>query len=602
MEMAKLPVRGAYRDIVDTFRGYNHNARPADGEAYEMENMCSDQAPLAAVRPRRGHVEDVPGYGGIIMKDKLWWVDEANEGLSNGEYTFGLNLTPTAGTPKTLISMGAYIIVLPDRKYLNTVDFDWGYIDEVYNSEDHHDAVTINPCRANGEDYAGSHIGPTAPDDPEDRDVWVNTSEYPNQLYQWSAVAQVWTPVPVSTIRIGCLGLGEKFQVGDCVVFSGFGTQKNYTNLDTQEELNENQISQIKALDGPKVILECTRDWITVDGIVDARVVLGGFITVKRQMPEMDFVCEHKNRLWGCRYGLDASGAYVNTIYASKLGDFKNWQCYQGIETDSYYANVGSDGPFTGAISYGDMVVFAKENCLHLVYGDGPGSFQVQQVTAPGVQRGSGKSMAIVGGVLYYKGVRDVFAFDGSMPVSIGYSLGGVYYDDAVGGSYGAKYLISMWDREGWSHLFAWDTEKRLWHREDGLCVKGFASGGGETYMLTDFGEILTVGGTVGEKEKQVKWHWQSGVIGAEHPDRKRLQRINVRARMAIGSNMRILVRYDSQGGWILVGALNSRNLRAVDFPVKVRRCDHLELRFEGTGDAVIHSFTKQYTLGSDRR
>ena len=67
----------------------------------------------------------------------------------------------------------------------------------------------------------------------------------------------------------------------------------------------------------------------------------------RRSVPEMDFVIESGNRLWGCKYGV-VDGKAVNEIYASKLGDFKNWNCYAGRSTDSYVATRGSDGPFTG--------------------------------------------------------------------------------------------------------------------------------------------------------------------------------------------------------------------------------------------------------------
>ena len=41
------------------------------------------------------------------------------------------------------------------------------------------------------------------------------------------------------------------------------------------------------------------------------------------------------------------SGEAVNEIYASKLGDFRNWRCFEGLSTDSYAAARGSDGAFT---------------------------------------------------------------------------------------------------------------------------------------------------------------------------------------------------------------------------------------------------------------
>lgn len=595
MEMARLPRRGHYRDIVDTFRGYNHNLRPADGEAFDMENMCSDHAPLASVRGRRGIVGTYPGCGGIIMKEKLWRVDGTT--LTNGTDTVELGLEPGQ---KRLVSMGAYIIVLPDKVYLNTAELaDCGAIDTVFTTTDF---VTIRLCKADGDEYPTEYISPEEPENPENGAVWVDTSQYPNVLRQYSGVSGAWTPITVSTVKLTSPNIGKYFQAGDGVVISGITEATGITDANTQAEVTQEQREQLNALDGAKVIVWRDNYNIVVDGIMDAACTIPTMITIKRQMPAMDFIVEHKNRLWGCRYGPDSNGEFANILYASKLGDFKNWQCYQGVDTDSYFVNVGSDGSWTGAISYGDMMVFAKENVLHLVYGDGPSSFQVQQIAAPGVQNGSDRSMAIVGGVLYYKGVRGVLAFDGSLPTDIGYCLGGVFYSNAVGGSYGAKYLISMIDRNKKPHFFAWDTERRLWHREDGLRVEGFASGGGETWMLCENGRLLTVGSTEGTPETPVKWFWQSGVIGAESPDRKRLQRVNVRVSMAVGARMSVLVRYDSRGGWNLVGMMSSQSLRAIDWPVKVHRCDHLELRFEGVGNAKIHSFTKRYTTGSDRR
>lgn len=47
-------------------------------------------------------------------------------------------------------------------------------------------------------------------------------------------------------------------------------------------------------------------------------------IELERKAPEMDFVIECGNRLWGCRYEVTDQSRLYNEIYASKLGDFKN--------------------------------------------------------------------------------------------------------------------------------------------------------------------------------------------------------------------------------------------------------------------------------------
>ena len=72
-------------------------------------------------------------------------------------------------------------------------------------------------------------------------------------------------------------------------------------------------------------------DYIVVTGIIDTVAIQKadqGAVTVARKMPNMDYIVESENRLWGCRYGDSIDGQIVNEIYACKLGDFKNWQCF----------------------------------------------------------------------------------------------------------------------------------------------------------------------------------------------------------------------------------------------------------------------------------
>ena len=86
-------------------------------------------------------------------------------------------------------------------------------------------------------------------------------------------------------------------------------------------------------------------------------------VTVKRAVPDMDFLCENENRLWGCK---------GDTIYACKLGDIFNWNVFDGVATDSYAADVASTGDFTACASYLGYPCFFKEEHIYKVYGDRP--------------------------------------------------------------------------------------------------------------------------------------------------------------------------------------------------------------------------------------
>lgn len=602
MDYIRLPSRPQYREIMDKFLGYDKRLSAAEGSFVEMRNLSSDKYPMLSPRKPRGLIATplIGGTTGMVMTAQGLCYTESKYlylGLGGDHYDLGL----TNGA-KQLVRMGAYVLIFPDKKYINTADpEDWGDIEAEYQTMD---SVRFWICRPDGESYTTEWVTDTEPEAPRDKAVWINTSEYPNTIQQWNEAAKCWVKVTASCVKIFSMGIGEKFKAGDGITISGIKAAGNITDEKTNTEITEKQREQLEALEGSAVILDCGKDEIVINGILDAHCVIPTVITIKRSLPTMDFIVEHGNRLWGCRYGLDAGGEFVNTLYASKLGDFRNWSVYQGIDTDSYFANVGTDGPFTGAIAwgYGDRVLFFKENGFHTVTGDGPSGFRVDWTACDGVQSGSGKSLCELDGVIYYKSRQGVCALSGALPAEIGQPFGDVRYHDAVGGICGQKYYLSMADTAGAGHLFVWDPALQLWHREDGVRAYEIIGFGQDAYLLTQSGQLRTIWGSYGTGEPAVKWSAQTGPLGTEHPDRKRLIRVNVRVRLDRGSRFRLFIRYDSAGGWVQLCNQASAALRAYDFPVRIRRCDHYELRFEGEGTGEVYSIVKTYEMRSDRR
>ena len=103
-------------------------------------------------------------------------------------------------------------------------------------------------------------------------------------------------------------------------------------------------------------------------------------VSMERRVPELDFVTECDNRVWGCN-------SRENVIYGCKLGDPTNWFSYRGIAADSYAVTVGSDGAFTGAASCMGYALFFKENTLHKLYGSKPSDFQLSSLRCRGVAK-----------------------------------------------------------------------------------------------------------------------------------------------------------------------------------------------------------------------
>ncbi|MBQ9860953.1 MAG: hypothetical protein IJO75_01705 [Clostridia bacterium] len=595
MKLPELSELSTSRDLVEIFGGYNHNLRINEGEFYDMQNLTSTYYPVLAPRKQRGKsvqtAEDVFPVG-LIDKNGLCYVTASNGRLyfvMEGEsYDLGETLVDHK-TTRSLTSMGAYVIVMPDKKYINTLDTqDRGEIETTYQSPEGV-AITFTLCKMDGTEYK---VDKTGPDEPDTETIangytWLDTSQTPNSLKQYSKDSGMWSAVATTYLKIGCQGIGEKFEQYDGVDISGV----------TIESLKD-------TVTGSMVVYAKGDDYLVVTGLIEGSVCVTQTdqITVERRMPAMDFVVESNNRLWGCRYGKNNKGNIVNELYACKLGDFKNWNCFMGISTDSYYVSLGTDGDFTGAISYLGYPLFFKENCLHTVYGNYPAEYQVQDTACRGVQKGSEKSLAMVNEVLYYKSRTGICAYSGALPTEVSAALGEKSYSNAVACYHKGKYYVSMKDVETEDHvLFVCDTKKGLWHKEDALQVKDFCSIGDEIYYLdTEPHTIKNIFGSDAKDEAPVAWMAETGIIGCTSPDKRYISRISIKMSIDIGATVLLSIQYDSSGVWETASMLTGYNLKTFTLPIRPKRCDHFKLRFEGIGEAKIFSISKITEQGSD--
>ena len=579
------------RAVIETFGGYNHNLKIGEGEWFDEKNLSAAHYPMFSQRKERGRYAAGSKLNGVIAKGALAWVD--GDTLYYNEYPVsGIKLSPlTEDNPKQLVSMGAYLCIFPDKMYFNTANqSDCGKMEADFSSEN--EELTFAPCRVTGEEYDDSVMIPsdTEPEDPSNGDYWLDTSGDTHVLKQYSSSSSMWVQIPTVYTKISCSGIGKPFEQYDGVTISGIAYTGEYL------ELKE----QIEALNSSTVIQAKGDDYIIVIGLLDQRYVQNpGRIVVERKVPDVDFVCEANNRLWGCKYGM-INGQPINEIYACKQGDFKNWNCFQGISTDSYTVSVGSDGEFTGCIAHLGYPLFFKENCIHKMYGNMPSSYQLQTTTCRGVQRGSHRSLAIVNEILYYKSRSDVCAYDGSLPTGISPQLGTELYYEASAGAHGGKYYISMKDSADKWHMFVYDTQRGIWHREDDTHATGFAALGDELFYIDAAGRIMAENGTVREKEGDVPWEATSGLIGYELIDHQYISRFNFRMKLGKGAKCLLQIEYDSDGVWLDQGVIYGHGTDSFVIPVIPQRCDHFRIRLSGEGDVKIYSIAKIIEQGSD--
>lgn len=515
------------------FGGYNHTLGADNGDIWDMKNMTSDFYPLLAPRRPRWKVRTLTKPNGFYAHDGLYWVD------GTGFYADGtLKGTVTNGRKK-FASLGAYIIILPDKKYYNRLADEFGTME----------ASFTGSAKIQDGTYAGE-------------DAKANT------IY---ASGAAWDSV---------------FEVGDAVTISG--AVKHESN---------NKTPIIREIDGD--YLRFYENTFTIGSGGDSET-----LTIKRTVPDMDFLCENENRLWGCK---------EDTIYASKLGDIFNWNVFDGVATDSYSVNVGSAGDFTACCSYLGYPCFFKEEHIYKVYGDKPSNFQVMGSASLGVEAGSDASIAIAGETLFYLARTGIVAYSGGIPQQVGAAFGTQRFRNAVGGSDGTKYYVSMKDTAGAWHLFVYDTLRGLWHREDALEVVGWGWNG-ELYFLAADGRLLLNGNArtaqaAAVRETEVSWmtEWADfyeyttySSASVPIPQKKGIGKLLVRLELDEGASVKIEMQFDSDGVWREVKTLQAEKKRSFYLPIVPRRCDHFRIRMTGSGGCRLYSLVREVYTGSE--
>jgi len=568
MYFPKLTVPAQRRTTVSAFGGYDRRCGAAEGTFAHMENLCADGWPALTTRPRRGVVTTLTDPNGLTAKDALIWVD-GTALYVNGHAT---GLTLTVG-PKQLISMGSYLLVWPDKMYIDTAKLtDFGPLERTATVTD----AVWAPCRTDGTalEYVS---GAAAPAEPANGDYWLDASGETPALRQYDSGE--WLAVDEACTAIRAAGIGAGFASGDAVEISG--CEAEALNATFQLRAVEDNVLVVAAL--------------AVAGSQSAA------LTVSRTVPDMDYVIECGNRLWGCKYGL-VNGESVNEIYASRLGDFKNWHCFAGLSTDSYAASRGSDGVFTGAAAYLGSPLFFKEHCIERVYPSAAGAHQIVTIQCDGVKKDSAGSLQVVDGTLYYHGVHGFCAFSGSLPTLISAALGEESYSGAVSGSVNGQYYVSAADSQNRRHLLVYDARRRVWHRQDDTEALAFAACDGELYCLAADGRIIALHGKTGTPESgALRFEAQSGELGLRDPRSGYLQRLTVHAALSAGAAMTASVSYDEGLTWEPQGTiLGTGSTDRALLHVRPYRCESLRLKLSGTGDVKVYSLSAVYGKGSD--
>lgn len=373
------------------------------------------------------------------------------------------------------------------------------------------------------------------------------------------------------------------------------------TVMGTAGRGDNDDAKQIEALNTYNHVYGCSDNSIIVAGLLHHALQLSNTIKCEMRIPDLDYVCEANNRLWGCSY-ISVDGTLTNEIRCCALGDHRNWYRFEGTSMDSYVMSIGSAGAFTAAISLQGTPLFFKADCMHKISGTMPSNYALNTVKCRGVEVGCWRSLAIVNETLYYQGKTDVMAYDGSVPYSVGAKLGASKTLSATAGAYRDKYYISrLTDEEGY-RTYVYDTARGIWHIEDDAEIPWMAAYQGQLVTATntsDGGNIMSIGSDT-TTDGKLKWSATFGVLGYAYERAKYLSRFNIRAKMDRDALMQFEIMYDSNGEWINMGTMHAKTTRTFMLPVIPRRCDHCQIRLSGEGNVSIFSIARVFTEGGN--
>lgn len=217
---------------------------------------------------------------------------------------------------KALAGMGSKVLIWPDKLAFDTETGQLETLGAKWELGDR--KMTVCPCDTEGKMYEVAGAGDTEPESPEDGQLFLkgeagNLYDYESVLEKWSAKSGKWVQVLVNTVRMTCPGIGSLLKEGDTVTLTGM-PQAVCDAL--AADLNGEIV--VQALEGDDLVASLTpaqdssryygswtvtatgTSWRSLDGARTENEGLAVSITLERRVPDLDFVTEQDNRVWGC--------------------------------------------------------------------------------------------------------------------------------------------------------------------------------------------------------------------------------------------------------------------------------------------------------------
>lgn len=643
--------RGLNRSVNTGFSAVASNSSSIYTEFKDMKNLCSDDYPQLRTRKCRSRIiTDKKAISNLIaVNGKLVYIDESGNLNYDGQSFAVAEID--VDIRHNLVMYGNNVVILPDKKFfkINTNEFEnieknitvsefknltgepktpgnnvlnmvcsirKTVLGEIYKrevtsigSKSNMDTLTTYTKDTISESYIADKLN----------FIKQSLREYgykrPSILYKCISIEDdkataLNRELADYYVRISAVGIGKEFEIGDYVKISDM-TDNLYDV--TAIGFQTGGIEDTTYLDNINNhyfrLYDVQDDYIVIKANIEVSVPYCGEMTISRLMPESDFekIIEVNNRLWTC-------SSKNNEIYACKQGDCTNWQAYSDIiSTDSFAMTVGCEGDFTGIARQNDSVIFFKENWVLKIYGTKPSNYTLATYNVLGVEKGSGKSVVWINGVLYYLSRKGVCRYSpGSQPEVISEDVfGNRNYSNGVAGRHNDKYYISAQNDIGEYELFVFDTRSGIWNKEDNTQMLSAVTynntmyyiDGTTGYIMTpdDKNNIICESNGF-EQEGEFDWSCETGDLYDNNFNAKYISRVSIGVKSDKNTEIKVYAQFEDSGGFKELRTIRYDRKKPQMLPVSVRRSDYLRLRLEGKGQCSIYGISIEFAQGSKVR
>ncbi|MCI9626517.1 MAG: hypothetical protein HFI90_07015 [Clostridia bacterium] len=538
------------RIMTSAFKGLNRADAGGEDEFVDMQNLSSDHYPYLSPRKSRTEICSQNNIKYFIAPQLIPEQEiTAFTGVAGAEFYYngvavpkdsGVTIDPD--TKKCLIDYNGYILIFPDKLYY---------------------------CYTAQEEHKLKHI----------------ETGYSNVSLSFSAAGSNNDSTLVN--KVTKTGGWSEFRVGDSLTINCEIMANNTVSIDSKyDDVSDSKIMScvVEAVSGNEMTIKCVSR-LGVKLPVEAGNNIRG--SIRKAMPNITRACVCNNRV----FGVDAAG---EMIYASKLADFKNWNVFEGLSTDSWYAQVGTDGRFTGIVTYNQSVVAFKDNYIHLVYGDAPTNYRVTHQIAKGCI--DGDSIAEVSGSLYFLSYDGIYKYSGGTPLCISDKVNR-RYSAGVGGFDGRKYYLSAKNTET-TEFLVFDTKYNVWHKEDDLNVGWFVRYNDGLYAASTNKIIRLNAGT-----ETVEWTAESIKFRDNTTTKRSVNDMYFRVVLEPDSKVEVYARYDDYD-WLKYGTLEPSNNghTVMRVPVRFASADHYQYKLVGHGNAIIECVERKIYVGGSNQ